>query len=311
MNKPFLSIVSPIYRGEKMLDELVSRIEQSVSSITDNFEIILVNDASPDNSWQRITEICTVNKHVKGVDLSKNFGQHPAISAGFSVSNGEWVIVLDCDLQDRPEEIGRLYAKAQEGYDIVFARRVHRTDKFLKRMSSVVFHIVYDWLSGLKTDNTIGNFGIYHHRVIEEIVKIPDLSRGFGNLLYCVGFKHTAINVEHAERAEGSSSYSLSKLLKLAFDNIIANSNKPLRMAISLGLIMSIISFILALYNVIAKIAGFIVLPGFTTTIFSIWFVGGLVLLVLGIIGIYIGRIYDQVKGHPFVVIRKVLNNNE
>lgn len=311
MNKPFLSIVSPIYRGEKMLDELVSRIEQSVSSITDNFEIILVNDASPDNSWQRITEICTVNKHVKGVDLSKNFGQHPAISAGFSVSNGEWVIVLDCDLQDRPEEIGRLYAKAQEGYDIVFARRVHRTDKFLKRMSSVVFHIVYDWLSGLKTDNTIGNFGIYNHRVIEEIVKIPDLSRGFGNLLYCVGFKHTAINVEHAERAEGTSSYSLSKLLKLAFDNIIANSNKPLRMAISLGLIMSIISFILALYNVIAKIAGLIVLPGFTTTIFSIWFVGGLVLLVLGIIGIYIGRIYDQVKGHPFVVIRKVLNNDE
>ena len=311
MSDILLSVVSPVYRGENMIPELVCRIESSISKITNQYEIILVNDASPDNSWQKISEICVINKHVKGVDLSKNFGQHPAISAGLSISKGDWVVVMDCDLQDRPEEIGRLFTKAQEGYDIVYARRTNRKDKYFKRLSSAVFHTVYDWLSGTKTDKTIANFGIYRHRVIEEIVNIPDISRGFGLLLNCVGFRHTAIDVEHAGRAEGTSSYSLIKLLKLAFDGIIANSNKPLKMAVSLGFIMSIVSFVLAIYNIIAKFIGFIEVPGFTSTLFSIWFVGGLLLFVLGIIGIYIGRIYDQVKGRPYMVIREILNRDE
>jgi len=303
-----ISVVSPIYKGAEMLHALVARCEKALSTITDDYEIVLVNDHSPDNSWEIISEICACNNRVVGVDLSRNFGQHPAISAGLRVAKGEWVVVMDCDLQDRPEEIPALYAKVMEGYDIVYARRVARQDGFWKKLSSTVFHIVYDWLAGYKTDKTIANFGIYSHIVTQEIVKIPDLTRGFGSLLHHLGFRSTAIDVTHAERMSGTSGYNLTRLLKLAFENCLANSNKPLRLTVGIGFIMSTISFLLAIYNVVARVCGIIQVPGFTSTIFSIWFVGGLLLFVLGIIGLYIGKIYDQVKGRPYVVIREILN---
>lgn len=306
-----ISVVSPIYKGADMLHALVERCEQALSTITDDYELVLVNDHSPDNSWEVLTEICASNPKVVGVDLSRNFGQHPAISAGLRLAKGEWVVVMDCDLQDRPEEIPALYKKALEGYDIVYARRVERQDGYWKRMSSTIFHTVYDWLAGYKTDKTIANFGIYNHIVIEEVNRIPDISRGFGNMLHHLGFRHTAIDVTHAERMSGSSGYTILKLLTLAFENCISNSNKPLRIAVGLGLIMSTVSFLLALYNLIARLLGIIKVEGFTTTIFSIWFVGGLLLFVCGVIGLYIGKIYDQVKGRPYVVIRKVLNPND
>lgn len=303
-----LSIVSPIYKGEKMLDELVSRIEASVSTITDDYEIILVNDASPDNSWVKMVEICGKDKKVKGINLSRNFGQHYAISAGLSKVNGDWIVVMDCDLQDRPEEIPNLYAKAQEGYDIVYARRVVRQDKFFKKLSSTLFFVVYNWLSGSNEDKSIANFGIYKKQVINELNRMPEYTRSFGSLLRYVGFKIATVDVQHAERAEGASSYNLYKLLKLSFDVIISNSNKPLRIATELGLIMSVLSFSLAVYNIIANLSGIIEVPGYTTTVFSIWFVGGLLLFVLGIIGLYIGKIFDQVKGRQIFIIRDAIN---
>ena len=291
-----------------MLDELVSRIEASVSTITDDYEIILVNDASPDNSWVKMVEICGKDKKVKGINLSRNFGQHYAISAGLSKVNGDWIVVMDCDLQDRPEEIPNLYAKAQEGYDIVYARRVVRQDKFFKKLSSTLFFVVYNWLSGSNEDKSIANFGIYKKQVINELNRMPEYTRSFGSLLRYVGFKIATVDVQHAERAEGASSYNLYKLLKLSFDVIISNSNKPLRIATELGLIMSVLSFSLAVYNIIANLSGIIEVPGYTTTVFSIWFVGGLLLFVLGIIGLYIGKIFDQVKGRQIFIIRDAIN---
>lgn len=303
-----LSIVSPEYRGEKMIHELITRIQASVSAITEDYEIILVNDGSPDNTWAVIEQEAKADKRVKGLNLSRNFGQHYAITAGLSYASGEWIVVMDCDLQDRPEEIPNLYAKAQEGYDIVLAKRMHRRDTWLKRLSSSVFNGFYSWMSGMKKDKSIGNYGIYRNIVIAEFNRMPEYARSFGTLLSYLGFKTTTIEVEHAARKEGNSSYSLRKLLKLTFDVIISNSNKPLRMAVSFGFIMSLVSFILALYNVIAKLVGIISLQGFTTTIFSIWFVGGLLLSVLGIIGLYIGKIFDQVKGRQLFIVRNSVN---
>lgn len=303
-----LSIVSPIYKGEKMLDELVSRIESSVSTITDDYEIILVNDASPDNSWVKMVEICGKDKKVKGINLSRNFGQHYAISAGLSKVNGDWIVVMDCDLQDRPEEIPNLYAKAQEGYDIVYARRVARKDGFLKRLSSTLFHKVFDYLSGTKTDKSISNFGIYRRLVIGEFNKMPEKARSFNSLISYLGFNIGYVDVVHAERGEGTSGYNLRKLLKLSFDVMISNTNKPLKMAVEAGSWMAFISFLLAVYNVIARLTGIIQVDGYTTTVFSIWFVGGLILMMLGIIGLYIGKIFDQVKDRPIFVIKDQLN---
>ncbi len=306
--KPLLSIISPEYRGEKSVAELVERITSSVSTITDDFEIILVNDASPDNTWLEIVRVCSNNEKVKGINLSRNFGQHNAITAGMTYAQGEWIVILDCDLQDKPEEIPHLFSKAQEGYDIVYVRRVVKHVGWWKCFSSKAFHAVLDWLSGVQTDPAVGNFGIYHRKVVQAILSIPQQTRGLQTMLDIVGFKSSSIEVEQAESARGESSYTLRKLFRLAFNVILARTNKPLRMAVGIGFTMSALSFLLALYNLIAKWVGIIQLSGYTTTVFSIWFVGGLILFVMGILGLYIGQIFDQVKGHPWFIVDKTLN---
>lgn len=303
-----ISIVSPVYRAEKIIAELVKQLIENVSTITSDFEIILVNDASPDNSWKKIIEECQKDKRVKGINLSRNFGQHYAITAGLSLANGEWIVVMDCDLQDRPDEIPNLYKKALEGYNIVFARRTIRQDNLLKKLSSKIFHVLYSYLSGFHTDESIANFGIYNNIVIREFNIMKENARSFPSLVYFLGFRQCSIEVKHSDRFEGKTSYSLSKLLKLAGDVVLSNSNKPLKIALKVGFSISLISFLLALYNVISYFLGFIQVPGFTTTIFSIWFIGGLTMFVLGIVGLYVGKTFDQVKERQLFVIEDKLN---
>ncbi len=308
MDNSHISIVIPEYYGEKMVYELVSRIISSVSLFTDSYEIILVNDASPDNLWLKIQEECKANSKVKGINLSRNFGQQYAITAGLAYAKGDWVVVMDCDLQDLPEDIPTLYKKAQEGYDIVMARRVVKHVGWWKRFSSVAFHWAFDFLSGSKSDPAASNFGIYKHDVIEIYNKIPTFTRSFRPMIEALGYKKTYIEIEQAPRAEGHSSYTIRKLFKSAFEVIISRTNKPLRIAVGLGFAMSGISFLLAIYNFIAKLAGIITLSGYTTTVFSIWFVGGLILFVVGVLGLYIGKIFDQVKGYPSYIVRETVN---
>lgn len=303
-----LSIVSPVYHGEKMLNELVQRIHAAIKELTDDYEIILVNDCSPDLSWQKITEICSHDKKVKGINLSRNFGQPYAITAGLSYAAGEYVAVIDCDLQNKPEDLPAMYRKAKEGYDIVSARRVVREDTFLKRLSSATFHKVYDFLSGFKTDKAVAEFGIYSRKVVKVYCSIPEYSRSFVELVHTLGFKKTTVDVLHDHRLEGESSYNLYRLLKLSYDSIISNSNRPLHLAVSLGLIMSVLSFLMAIYNIFAKFYGLNEVVGYTSTIFSIWFVGGLLLFMMGILGLYIGKIFDQVKGRPVFIVSETLN---
>ncbi|GAB6267511.1 MAG: glycosyltransferase family 2 protein [Smithella sp.] len=307
-DKVELSVVIPVYQAEACLQELYKRLTESLRRIGHDYEIILVEDCSRDNSWNIIEAICDRDSKVKGIKLSRNFGQHFAITAGLNYVKGEWTIVMDCDLQDRPDEIPNLYRKAQEGLDIVYARRVERQDKLFKRLSSKVFHLIYDYLSGLKTDPNIANFGIYHHKVICEYNRMKEVARSFPSLVNYLGFKTCVIDVRHSERFEGKSSYSLNKLIKLSTDVILSNSNKPLKLTVKLGFFISLLSFLLALYNVFARFAGIIKLEGFTTTIFSIWFVGGLILLVLGIVGLYISKIFDQVKERQLFIISNEIN---
>lgn len=306
--QPHISIVSPEYKGARMVQELVDRIAASVSTITEDYEIILVNDASPDDTWCEIEKACVKDKRVKGLNLSRNFGQHNAITAGLRYVQGEWVVIMDCDLQDKPEEIPNLYKKAKEGYDYVVARRVVKQVGWWKRFSSTAFHATLDWLAGSKTDPAVGNFGIYSKKVVEAILAIPQQTRGLQTLLSVVGFYHSSIEVEQAESGRGGSSYTLHKLFAQAFNVILARTNKPLRIAVGLGFTMSALSLLVALYNLIARWIGIIQLAGYTTTVFSIWFVGGLMLFVMGILGLYIGKIFDQVKGKPLFVVSKEVN---
>lgn len=306
-----LSIVSPIYRGEKMLDELVRRIIDSVKDITDDYEIVLVNDCSPDNSWEKIVKLCNENKKVKGVNLSRNFGQHYAITAGLSKTSGNWVVVMDCDLQDRPEEIPNLYAKTREGFDSVFAQRVERQDTFMKRLSSAAFYFVFSFLTDSKQDKSVANFGIYNRKVVNAILSMGDSIRYFPIMAQWVGFRKGYLPVQHAERQVGSSSYSFFKLIRLASDNMIGFSDKPLRLMLTFGFYVEIGSLLVALYYFVKWCLGLIVVDGFTTMVISLWLIAGILTMMLGITGLYIGKIFDRVKGRPVFIIGETINFSE
>jgi glycosyltransferase involved in cell wall biosynthesis len=303
-----ISIVSPVYRAEKIVPELVRRIKASVETLTMDYEIVLVEDCGPDKSWQAIQEICKNDKKVKGIKLSRNFGQHYAINAGLHHANGDWVIVMDCDLQDRPEEIPALYAKALEGFDVVQARRKQRQDTFFKRVTSKVFYGMLTYLTGTKHDSSIANFGIYSQKVIAAILSMNETIKYFPTMVKWVGFPTVTLDVIHAEREEGGSSYNLKRLLNLAADIILAYSDKPLRLTVKFGLIISACSFAFGLTYFILAIMGHFSVSGYASIIISIWFFSGIIILILGVIGLYIGKIFEGVKNRPSFIIASVMN---
>jgi glycosyltransferase involved in cell wall biosynthesis len=306
-----LSIVSPVYKAEKIIPLLVERIEKSVGKITADYEIILVEDGGPDHSWRVIEALAQNNPKIKGVKLSRNFGQHPAIMAGLSQAKGEWVVVMDCDLQDQPEEIEKLYAKALEGFDIVLAKRKNRQDVFLKKMTSKLFSLTYSYLTETKFDGSIANFGIYNKKVIVEVLKMDDYIKSFPLFVNWVGYNAISVEVEHAERLESQSSYTFSKLLSLAFNTIISFSNKPLKLFVKFGMIMSVVSFIVGLMTVFKYFKGEISVLGYSSLMVSIWFLSGVIITITGIVGIYIGKIFDQSKGRNSFIIDKIVTNDK
>ena len=303
---PLFSIVSPVYRAEKLVDELVSRIKSSVGSITEDYEIILVDDCGPDDSWGRIQANSARDPRVKGFRLSRNFGQHRAITAGLELCRGQWVVVMDCDLQDQPEEIPALYAYAQrEKYDLVFARRVARQDSWLKRMGSRAFYKVLSYLTDTPQDPAIANFGIYHRKVVEAVLAMHDDIRYFPTMVRWVGFGAGALAVAHAERPEGSSSYNLRRLINLAIDIILAYSDKPLRLTVKFGLLISATSFLGTVYMAVRAIEGKIQVLGYASLIVSVWFFSGLIILIMGVIGLYLGKTFESVKNRPIYIVNE------
>lgn len=307
---PHLSVVSPVYLAENSVAELVRRCRDTLTKITDDFEIILVEDGSPDGSWEAIQHECSQDDCVVGVKLSRNFGQHYAITAGLQRSRGRWVVVMDCDLQDRPEEIERLLAKALEGYDLVFARRVQRADGLIKRLSSALFYRVLGYLTDTQQDPSIGNFGIYHRKVIDAVLAMNDHVKFFVTMVKWVGFRSTGVEVDHAERADGKTTYTLKKLIDLAINVILSFSDKPLRLTVRLGLAISATAFLFAFYNVYLYFAGRIGVLGFTSLIVSMWLLSGIMITLIGMLGLYVGRIFDQTKQRPTFIIDQVLNDS-
>ncbi len=291
-----------------MLDELIIRIEVAVRSITEDYEIILVNDCSPDDSWAKMKEICARDMRVKGINLSRNFGQHYAIIAGLTASTGEWVVVMDCDLQDRPEEIPNLYHKSQEGYDTVFAEIVERDDRFIKKFTSRVFSYVFAFFTDSPVDKKTNNFGIYHRKVIDAVLSMGDYIKCFLVEVRWVGFNIGYLPVVKDARAEGTSGYTWAKLIASAFDNIIAFSNKPLRMALRLGFYIVVFSIMLAMFYLIRYLAGGIAVSGFTTLIISLWLIAGILISLIGVVGIYLGSVFDKVKDRPVFIVKEQIN---
>lgn len=303
-----ISVVIPVYGCRGALLELYRRLTEALIKIDNNYEIVLVNDSCPQNSWETIEEICNKDSKVVGINLSRNFGQIKAITAGLDCCKGDWIVVMDCDLQDKPEEIINLYNKAQEGYDVVFGRRANRQDGALKKFLSKMFYKVYDYFTEGVYDNSICNFSISKRCVIDSYLKMREKNRAFTIFIKWIGFRQTAIDVQHDKRAEGKSSYNLKRRFKMASEIITAQSNKPLILSIRLGFLISLISIIYAIYLVIRYFVKGITVQGWTSTIVSIYLVGGILLMNMGIIGLYIGYIFDETKNRPIYIIKDILN---
>ena len=304
---PHFSIVSPVYKAEEIIEKLVIEIQNTMHKMNCTFEIILVDDRSPDNSWEIMKQLSEKYSEVKSIRLSRNFGQHPAIMAGLHMALGQWIVVMDCDLQDQPKEIIKLFEKTKEGFDVVLAKRVNRDDLFLKKLSSSTFSKIYSYFTNTKYDNSIANFGIYNKKVIDSILSISDYIKFFPLFVSFVGFNSIAIPVEHAKRDSGPSSYSFTKLISLAFNTLISYSNKPLKIFVKTGIVVSLISLLVGIYDFYLYFTGQIELLGFTSIMVSIWFLFGIMITIIGITGIYVGKIFDQTKNRPVFIIDEIL----
>ncbi len=304
-----ISVVVPVYGCPGALPELHRRLVETLEGMGKTFEIILVNDGCPQNSWMEIEPICAQDKRVKGVQLSRNFGQIRAITAGLDISKGDWVVVMDCDLQDRPECIPALYEKAQEGFDVVFARRIARKDTGLVKALSKTFYKVYDYFTDGNYDSSICNFSISRRVVIDNYCKMREHNRAYTMFIKWLGFSQAAIDLEGDERFEGDSSYSFKKKMNMAFELITAQSTKPLKFAVHAGFFFSLF----ALVVIVALIIRYVLDPtealvGWTSTMAAICFMGGLNLAAVGVVGLYVGNIFNETKHRPLYVVAKVLN---
>jgi polyisoprenyl-phosphate glycosyltransferase len=300
-----ISVVSPVYRAEGMVSELVTRVREVMQACGLPYELILVEDGSPDSSWAELAQQCALFEEVRGVRLSRNFGQHNAITAGLDMAKGDWVVVMDCDLQDRPEEIPRLLAKAQEGYDVVLASRAVRQDNLWKRASSAMFYGALSYLTGTRQDASVANFGIYSRKVIDAVTSMRESIRYFPTMVQWVGFKQCVLEVTHAPRAKGDTSYSLNRLLHLALDIMLAYSDKPLRLTIKLGLMVALFGFAVAGWTFVNWLLGNLSDNplGYASLFFSIWILSGFMLITLGMVGLYVGKTFEGVKNRPIYVI--------
>lgn len=307
-NAPLISVVSPVFCCAGCLRDLCARVAAALTPITEHYEIILIDDGSPDAAWDTMRELCSTDPRIKAIGLSRNFGQHYAIAAGLEHAFGDRVVVMDCDLQDRPEEIPRLYAKAIEGHDVVFAERETRQDGWLKRTSSRAFIGVLNYLSGANYDYRTANFGIYSRAVVDAIGSMGDRSRFFPVMVRWTGFRTTSIPVQHDARGQGSSAYTLRRLLRLALDIILSYSDKPLRLVAALGIFVSLIALGMTAFSLMRYLRGDVSVAGYTSVIASMWLLSGVTLFCMGIIGLYVGRVFESVKFRPSFIVRERLN---
>jgi len=306
--KHSISVVTPVYGCKDCLPELHRRLTQVLSSLVGSFEIIMVNDGCEDGSWDTIQEIGANDSRVKGINLSRNFGQHYAIAAGLEKASGEWVVVMDCDLQDQPEEIEKLYKAVLKGFDIVFAKRTQRQDSIFRRFASKIFYKILGYMTETQQDHAIANFGIYNHQVIVALRNFQERHRFFPAMVRWAGFHSTTIEVDHAIRSIGGSSYNAKKMIRLAIDTIISFSDKPLRLTAKLGLLIVLSAFGFATYVIYLALNNQLIVAGWASIMVSIWLLFGLALLFVGIIGIYISKTFDESKKRPIYIVKETIN---
>jgi dolichol-phosphate mannosyltransferase len=298
-----ISVVAPIYNEEQTISEFVKQVTNTLNQIGIDYEIILVDDGSNDNSWEKIKTEVISNSNIRGIKLSRNFGHHYAISAGLHKANAKWTVVMDSDLQDRPDVIKDLYSKAKEGYEVVFVSRINRPESFGYLFLQKIFYKLLNLFSGLKFNSRQANFSIIGHKVVDAFRQFPENARFYGSTIKWLGFKTTQIDAPHGTRFSGKPSYTFKKRVKLALDIILSFSDRPLKFAIYFGTLMALIAIIISVWIIWGALNGEFVVLGWASLMASIFFVGGSILIVLGILGTYLGRVFNEVKNRPLYVI--------
>ena len=303
--EPHVSVVIPVYRGEDCMDELYRRLVASLETITHRFEIILVEDCGPDQSWTAIKQLAAHDSRVRGLQFSRNFGQHYGITAGIDAARGDWIVVMDCDLQDRPEDIPLLHQAALQGFDIVLARRQARKHSWWKRTTSALFYRVFRYFTELPYDGSVGNFRIISRQVARSFREFREQLRFFGGIITWLGFRVTTIDVQHDARFAGETTYTWRKLIDLAIQTVVAYSDKPLRMAIRLGFTIAAVALAGGVYVFVRALWGGISVSGWASVMVSLYFLCGVMLGFMGLLGLYLGRVFDEVKGRPLYIVRE------
>jgi polyisoprenyl-phosphate glycosyltransferase len=300
-----ISVVVPVYKCAECLRHLHRRLAAALAQVPGEHEILLVDDRSPDDSWGILRELAEEDHSIRLVRLSRNFGQHAAITAGIEVARGRWIVVMDCDLQDPPEDIPRLYARAQEGAEIVYARRTGRRGPWFRRMASRMYFRLLNASLGTDFDPDYGNFTIISRKVRDAFLRFRDKDRHYLMILRWLGFDHASIDVAHAERYAGESAYTLGTLIKFALDGLFFQSTTLLRWSTYVGFGASLCGVLLAgffLVNYFLENT----YPGWTSLAVLILVIGGLTITTVGVAGLYIGKIFTQVKDRPLYVIDDV-----
>ncbi|MEM1136847.1 MAG: glycosyltransferase family 2 protein [Bacteroidota bacterium] len=313
-----ISVVIPLYNEEEVIPKLHERLISAAPSWNSEYEIILVDDGSTDTSITLLKEITTHNPNFKIVQLSRNFGHQAAISAGIKIAKGDAVIVMDGDLQDPPEELSKFLNKWREGYDVVYAIRTRRKEGIFKKMAYFLFYRILEWISDIAIPLDSGDFCVMDKKVVRALnYEFPENIRFIRGLRAFAGFKQIGVEYERAERAAGQVKYSFAKLVQLALDGIFGFSIFPLRLSTYLGLIISIPSFLIGIFFIFHRVLDFKILgyspsdtPGLATLGVGMYFLGGIMLIILGILGEYLGRIYVEVKRRPFYIINEVISSD-
>ena len=303
-----ISVVIPVYNCAGCLPALHERLTETLSAITADYEIVLVDDRSRDDAWDVLTALARADRRLRIVRLSRNFGQHAAITAGLTRSRGDWTVVMDCDLQEPPEEIARLWAKAQEGYDIVRATRKGRRHSAFRRMSASLYRRMLSEREGGEIE--FSTLSLISRKVVDAFLQLRDRDREYQLVLDWLGFSQATISFAHADRAGDSpSAYGLRELVRVALDGMFFRTTVLLRWIVLLGFVVALLGGLLAIYAVYARyVEGSP--PGYTSIVVLLVLLSGFIIISLGVVALYVGRIFDQVKGRPLFVVDEQIDGD-
>ncbi|PEL12001.1 glycosyltransferase [Bacillus sp. AFS017336] len=296
-----------MYNEEAVIHETYRQLKKVMNSAGDPYELIFINDGSKDGSVDIIKDYCSWDKTVKLIDFSRNFGHQIAISAGMDYASGEAVIIIDADLQDPPSLILDMIGKWKEGYEVVYAKRIKRNgETIFKKWSAAMFYRILRASTDISIPVDTGDFRLMDRKVCDEMKQLSENNRFVRGLVSWVGFRQTAIEYERDERLAGETKYPLKKMIKLCLDGITSFSYKPLKLAGYLGAILSSLGFVYMIYVIYLALFTDSVIKGWSSLISIMLLFNGFVLIILGILGEYVGRIYDETKGRPLYIVREL-----